>query len=183
MIDLSTFRKLWMNHVRKREKSSKMDIVKYWNERAHDYAEAVKLSNFELGEKVKNILLNEGVISNDCVVLDIGAGPGTIAIPLAKVVKEVIAIEPSREMIKYLKKFSIEYEINNIEVINARWEELSNTNLYGKFDLVLSSHVLWIFPDIDHQINRIINAAKSAAALLKLLELVNGLRELSFLKS
>jgi len=167
MIDLSTFKKLWNEYVKKREEFSKIDVVKYWDERAQDYAEAVKLSNFELGRKVTDTLLNEKVIDSSSIVLDIGAGPGTITIPLAKIVKKVVAIEPSREMIKYLEEFSKENNVNNIEVINKRWEEISDTDIHEKFDLVLCSHVLWIFPSIEEQINRIINASRNYCCIVE----------------
>jgi 2-polyprenyl-3-methyl-5-hydroxy-6-metoxy-1,4-benzoquinol methylase len=58
-------------------------------------------------------------------VLDIGAGPGTLAIPLARRVRRVTAFEPSRPMIRCLERHLAEEKLSNVLIINSRWEDLS----------------------------------------------------------
>jgi CTP:molybdopterin cytidylyltransferase MocA/SAM-dependent methyltransferase len=53
--------------------------------------------------------------------LDIGAGAGRYAIPLARVVGEVIAIEPSESMLAGLRDAMAETGIENVRPIEARW--------------------------------------------------------------
>jgi len=59
-------------------------------------------------------------ISPKCTILDIGAGTGALAIPLAKMVSHVTAIEPSDEMRSWLKTNIEDEKITNIGVINKR---------------------------------------------------------------
>jgi SAM-dependent methyltransferase len=73
-------------------------------------------------------------------VLDIGAGPGTLAIPLAPRVKEITAIEPGKGMVGLLNENMKKDGITNITCIEKRWEDIDIKNdLSGKYDIVLSS--------------------------------------------
>ena len=73
-------------------------------------------------------------------VLDIGSGPGTLAIPLAPMVKEIIAVEPGKGMVDLLYENMKKEGITNITCIEKRWEDIDIQNdLSGKFDIVLSS--------------------------------------------
>jgi SAM-dependent methyltransferase len=73
-------------------------------------------------------------------VLDIGAGPGTLAIPLALRVKEITAIEPGKGMVDLLNENMKKEGITNITCIEKRWEDIDIKNdLSGKYDIVLSS--------------------------------------------
>jgi SAM-dependent methyltransferase len=73
-------------------------------------------------------------------VLDIGAGPGTLAIPLAPRVKEITAIEPGKGMVDLLNENMKKEGITNITCIEKRWEDIDIKNdLSGKYDIVLSS--------------------------------------------
>jgi SAM-dependent methyltransferase len=73
-------------------------------------------------------------------VLDIGAGPGTLAIPLASRVKEVTAIEPGEGMVQILNERMIKERITNIRTIKKRWEDIDLTiDLDGQYDVVMAS--------------------------------------------
>ncbi|MCJ7794861.1 MAG: methyltransferase domain-containing protein [Methanoregulaceae archaeon] len=73
-------------------------------------------------------------------VLDIGAGPGTRAIPLAPLVKEVTAIEPGEGMVAILNDHIRKNGINNITCIQKRWEDVDPAHdLAGPYDLVIAS--------------------------------------------
>jgi len=60
-------------------------------------------------------------------VLDLGAGPGHVAIPLAARVAEVVAVDVSAEML-------VEIDAPNIRTVRALAEELDPA--WGRFDLV-----------------------------------------------
>jgi len=74
-------------------------------------------------------------------VLDIGAGPGTLAIPLARRVRRVTAVEPSRPMIRCLEKHLAREKLCNVRIINSRWEDVSLEEA-GRHELVIASYSL-----------------------------------------
>jgi molybdenum cofactor cytidylyltransferase len=53
--------------------------------------------------------------------LDVGAGAGRYALPLARIVREVIAVDPSEGMLAALNEIAAEHEITNVRTIAARW--------------------------------------------------------------
>jgi CTP:molybdopterin cytidylyltransferase MocA/SAM-dependent methyltransferase len=53
--------------------------------------------------------------------LDIGAGAGRFALPLALHVREVIAVDPSDGMLQALREAMIEQGIGNIRILHGRW--------------------------------------------------------------
>jgi SAM-dependent methyltransferase len=53
--------------------------------------------------------------------LDIGAGGGRYALPLALLVKDVIAVEPSEGMQRVLREGMARHGIDNIQIVPARW--------------------------------------------------------------
>jgi SAM-dependent methyltransferase len=71
-------------------------------------------------------------------VLDIGAGGGRYALPLALEVRELIAIDPSEGMLNVLREGQAEHDIRNIQVIKGRWPEVSAA-IHG--DLALIAHI------------------------------------------
>jgi len=55
--------------------------------------------------------------------LDIGAGAGRYALPLARGVRRVIALDPSTSMLAALRESMTEHGIENVEVIEGRWPD------------------------------------------------------------
>jgi CTP:molybdopterin cytidylyltransferase MocA/SAM-dependent methyltransferase len=53
--------------------------------------------------------------------LDIGAGAGRYALPLARVVREVVALDPSPGMLDALRDAMAEHGIENVRVVPGRW--------------------------------------------------------------
>lgn len=77
-------------------------------------------------------------------VLDIGAGDGAYAVPLARVVREVTVVEPSKGQIRRLLRRAEGLE--NIRVINKRWEDVPRAELQ-EYDLVNAAYC-FAMPDI-----------------------------------
>jgi SAM-dependent methyltransferase len=74
--------------------------------------------------------------------LDIGAGAGRYALPLALRVKEVIAVEPSAGMRRALRTGMSEHGIGNLRVIAATWPEgLDELGELPAADAALIAHV------------------------------------------
>jgi SAM-dependent methyltransferase len=79
-------------------------------------------------------------LSKEARVLDIGSGPGTLAIPLAPLVREVTAVEPGAGMVDVLKKRADHEAIRNISCVQKMWEDIvPETDLAGPYDIVIAS--------------------------------------------
>ncbi len=73
-------------------------------------------------------------------VLDIGAGPGTLALPIAPLVREVVALEPAEGMADVLEEHLARDGIGNVRVVRKRWEEVDPAaDLNPPYDLVIAS--------------------------------------------
>jgi len=76
-------------------------------------------------------------------VLDIGAGPGVLAIPIAKKVQHVTAVEPGDGMVSVLKEKMAEHDVQNISIVQKRWEDVDvNADLQPPYDVVIASFSL-----------------------------------------
>ncbi len=75
-------------------------------------------------------------ITQDSSVLDIGAGRGRLAIPLAKEVRKLTAIEPARVTLNVMKEKAARDGVNNMEFSEGLWADFP---LQEKYDLVYST--------------------------------------------
>lgn len=98
--------------------------------------------------------------------LDIGAGGGRYALPLALLAREVIAVEPSAGMLGVLREGMAEHAIENVQVIQSTWpgEDVVRA------DVALISHIGY---DIE-QIGPFLDAMEAAAGRLCVAVLVSG---------
>jgi molybdenum cofactor cytidylyltransferase len=87
--------------------------------------------------------------------LDIGAGAGRYALPLAIHVREVIAIDVSPSMLDNLRAAMIEHGIHNVRPFEGRWpfEPTTEEGLARAADVAMVAHVgydiEWIGPFLD----------------------------------
>ncbi|MDR3186262.1 MAG: 16S rRNA (adenine(1518)-N(6)/adenine(1519)-N(6))-dimethyltransferase RsmA [Christensenellaceae bacterium] len=83
-------------------------------------------------------IVDDSELSNDDVVLEIGAGAGTLTMALAKKAKTVIAVEIDHELEPYLNRSLI--GINNVQVLFANVMKLSDSEINaltaGEFKIV-----------------------------------------------
>lgn len=75
-------------------------------------------------------------VDKDSSVLDIGAGFGRVAIPLAKEVERMTVVEPAHSFMNRLKENAIQEGVNNIEFAEVLWSDFS---VQEKYDLIYSS--------------------------------------------
>ena len=97
------------------------------------------------------------LVQPDDVVLDIGAGGGRYALPLALASREVIAIEPSAGMRQVLSAGMAEHGIRNISVVDGRWPA-DAVGIGG--DLALISHIGYDVEDIGPFLDAMESAAR-----------------------
>jgi len=74
-------------------------------------------------------------------VLDIGAGTGVFALPLARTAHAVTAVEPSPAQARQLHEAIRRERVGNVTVIEKRWEDV-DADTIGAYDLVLAIHSL-----------------------------------------
>lgn len=118
----------------------------FWDERAGDFAAK---SHSESARTEALELLNRYQWSRKETVLDVAAGPGTFAIPLAKMVRQVTVTDFSAGMLDQLLKQAVSENVNNLEVIRGRWLEIDPP---GLFDTVLCLNSLGVIAtDREHQ--------------------------------
>jgi SAM-dependent methyltransferase len=84
--------------------------------------------------------INEIEIFPNSRILDIGAGPGVLAIPLAHRVAHITAVEPLTGMVEALHEKILHGKIKNINWIQKYWEDIDvSRDLNPPYDLVLAS--------------------------------------------
>ena len=138
-------------------------ISEAWNRMAAEYDKDLEHSNrVKFVDKIER--------HSPEAVLDVGAGTGVFALPLAKHVKRVVAVEPSGGMLDILKKKAEAYNLTNIEYINKKWEDVSIDKLIeinnGEYDLVISSHALYYVTDLHNSFKKMNDVSKGYVYLL-----------------
>ncbi len=92
-------------------------------------------------EPVLGVLL--GLLRPGETWLDIGAGAGRYALPLARALApsggSVVAVDPSRGMLDALRETAREHAIDNVRVIEGRWPDVAAEA--GRADVSLIAHV------------------------------------------
>ena len=141
------------------------DLDSIWNsafdkEMKNMYDDSKAASDYDNSINIKNDGIKRAKAFNfpkNYTVLDIGAGPGILALPLSKIVKEVVAVEPSIEMAKHLNKHIEDENIKNIKVINKKWQDVEDFD--SEFDAVIASYSLNM-KDISEMILKMNKASK-----------------------
>jgi hypothetical protein len=99
--------------------------------------------------------LLRGLVEPSDVVIDIGAGGGRYALPLALISRKLIAIDPSEGMRRVLRESMAEHGVANIEVVDGRWPARKAAG-----DVVLMSHIGYDIEDIGPFLDAMESAAR-----------------------
>ncbi|MDH2402759.1 class I SAM-dependent methyltransferase [Bradyrhizobium sp. SSUT18] len=82
-------------------------------------------------------------LSNSSRALDLGAGTGQIAIPLARLVADVLFVDPSDEMVEKGRQMAEAVGVKNIEFSVSRSEDLNEP--MSSFDIAtIAASFLWM---------------------------------------
>ncbi len=133
-----------------------------WNKMAKDFAERTsKQKSTERRDKTIQLLVDKEVLTPDTRVLDIGAGPGAWALPMARHCAHVTALEPAKGMTDIIATRMKEEGVTNITIDQRTWQEvnLEQSGYKNAFDLVFAS----MTPGIDgpETLKKMIHASKS----------------------
>lgn len=124
-----------------------------WDDKSKEMAVSVQKSPYV------DDFISRMQISADDTVLDIGCGPGTLAIPLAKQVKEVIAIDFSAKMLEELEKYAKEEGLTNIKTYHLSWED--DWSVLPQVDIAVASRSFEV-KDIDNALSKMNEKVKKA---------------------
>lgn len=108
--------------------------------------------NYLIDKNKRDQIVNFGNISNDDVILEIGAGIGTLTIELAKKAKKVIAIEQDPKICEILANRLKEEKISNVELINddaLKVDFPKFTKIISNLPYQISSPITFKFLDYD----------------------------------
>ncbi len=106
------------------------------------YANMFRADPHRTDDVILNRLLQE--IQPDHSVIDVGAGGGRMALPLALRCRHVVAVEPSSSMGEVLLKQAADYSIDNVSLVSAAWEDAQ----VAPADLALCCNVLYTVQEI-----------------------------------
>jgi SAM-dependent methyltransferase len=116
------------------------ECASIWNSK--EQARAFLENSIENPGRVHHII-ESLPLSPDYKVLDIGSGPGTIAVPIADRVGHVTAVEPSPGMADVMAEYAAASGAKNLKIVNKRWEDIDvPADLEGPYDLVVASYSL-----------------------------------------
>ncbi len=139
--------------------------TEYWNRRAEDYNDFITSSRFGYGKQMCEILVEEGLIDTNSSVLEIASGVGAVTLPLARLSKEVIAVEPAQSMADLLEANSDSTGIKNIKVEVTDFASFADQALDNSYDLVFLCHAAWQFPDIEELIKEMSRISRGFCCL------------------
>jgi hypothetical protein len=88
-----------------------------------------------------NRLLRE--VASHHTVIDVGAGGGRLALPLALRCRQVVAVEPPASMPAVLLQQMADYDISNVSLVSSPWEEVEGVFQIRGAGLVRTALVAW----------------------------------------
>jgi hypothetical protein len=112
--------------------------AKDWDGKARSFAGRNKSSAYI------DLFLSHLPLQADMTVLDIGSGPGTLAIPIARLVKSVTAIDFSRTMLDTLIELGAAEQLGNIDTVHCAWEDDWQARGVPPHDIAIASRAMGV---------------------------------------
>lgn len=130
-ISLSSQGQLTLNDLAKREGEEK-----FWARNADMYHKMAQLESSYTKRQVEAMRLR----STDRV-LDLGCGVGRLSIPMANVVKEVIGLDISGDMLRHAKKFAERTSCQNVRFIKMDFMQPNELSKWEDIDVIVCSRI------------------------------------------
>ncbi len=149
---------IWREQLQCRLESSARDCADIWKDAgsARRYLRAATENNAEYFEETLASIRLEPFYR----VLDIGAGPGVMAIHMAGMADRVTAVEPAKGMADILVKKCREQGRTNVTCIRKRWEDIDpRTDLDGPYNVIVAAFSLGMM-DLEQAIRKMILVAR-----------------------
>jgi ubiquinone/menaquinone biosynthesis C-methylase UbiE len=138
IINWNEFRKAIVSEGRRRR--GRENPGEMWDKRAEEFNRSTKERSERTDRQVTSLQLDP-----DYTVLDVGAGTGRLSVPIAKIVKQVTAVDQSKGMLSYLEENMAEGGLSNYKAIQKRWEDVELGVDIEPHDVVIASHSLGMF--------------------------------------
>ena len=91
-----------------------------------------------------SLFLSHLPLKSSYTVLDIGSGPGTLAIPVAGKVKKVTAVDFSGGMLDTLREIAAQEQLSNITTIQCAWEDDWHSRGIEPHDIAIASRSMGV---------------------------------------
>ena len=136
----------------------------FWNMRAESYDEKV-LQTYHIAYK-KTYLRSRPFLNPEQRLLDMGCGTGETTLDLAKDVKEVVAFDPSPEMLKHAKKKASQLGITNVSFQLSDMDQFESEA--ESFDVITVCNVLLYLKNQEEILQKIWNMLKPGGYFLSI---------------
>lgn len=124
----------------------------FWQEHAAGYDEHSRSPGYYEG----TLAAIGALMRPDDTLLDVGAGAGRFALPVARQVRHVTALDHARPMLDILQRRADAQSISNLSLIEAAWEEAT----VEPHDVVLAAWSLYRLPDLLAGMKKLIAATR-----------------------
>jgi SAM-dependent methyltransferase len=115
------------------------------------------------------------ILRPEDTVLDVGAGAGRYALPLAALARRVIAVEPSPAMRRHLEARIAADRVSNVTVVGAPWPEAETEDA----DVTLCAHVVYGVREIAQFLRALDRRTRRVCLIAIRVDQHPGLQELS----
>lgn len=128
-----------------------------WREIAHQYDQIVYPQHQQRALLARLLPRLEGASS----AIEIGAGSGTLTMPLARQLRRLTAVEPSPAMAAVLQANLTQQRLGHVAVIRQRWEEAE----LPPADAVIAGGCLYVFYEIEEALRKMLACAREKVLL------------------
>lgn len=101
------------------------------------------------------------LVDADSTVIDVGAGAGRLALPLALRTKRVTAVEPSEAMCSELRDMATQENVD-LDIVQSTWEKAE----CEPADLTFAAHVIYTIKDIGSFLRKMTASTRGTAATI-----------------
>lgn len=134
----------------------------FWNEHAPGYDTRSRGAGAYEGQ----LAALQTLVRPDDTLLDVGAGTGRFAVPLARQVRAVTALDHSAAMLAVLQQRLLAEGVANVTPLEMPWEAADAPLLAEPHDVVLAAWSLYRMPDILAAMHKLVAAARRTLVIL-----------------
>ena len=132
-----------------------------WRGRAREFDDRVK-ERWSKPDSSRDFIISQMDKHPGSTILDIGAGSGAWSVLLASHVQAVTAVEPSHSMAEIMRENLHREDITNVSIVEGPWPDVQ----VEEHDFSLSSHSMYLCPDLEAFIRHMIASTTKCCFLL-----------------